>query len=73
MSKLYGKTWAEGHPGKMSTRAAHNEITAQVLYGSKSDSKVAAELTVKVDDNGEFTLFLNIPAYEIEDRRYYLP
>ena len=57
MSKLYGKTWAEGNPGKISTRAAHGEITSQVLYGSAVHSIPAVEATVK---------------YDIESKRYML-
>ena len=63
MSKLYGKVWSEGHPGKMSTRAGHYEITAQLLYGSASDSRVAAEITVKAIDD-RFILFVNTPDAE---------
>lgn len=63
MSKLYGKVWSEGHPGKMSTRCGHSEITAQILYGSKSDPRVAAEVTVKAIDD-KFILFVNTPDAE---------
>ena len=63
MSKLYGKLWAEGHPGKISTRCGHNEITAQILYGSSADSRVAAEVTVKAID-GKFILFVDTPDAE---------
>ena len=39
--------WSEGNPGKMSTRCGHGELTAQILYSSKGDSRIAAEVTVK--------------------------
>jgi len=60
MSKLYGKMWAEGNPGKISTRAGHNELTVQLLYGSRRDSRVAAEMTVTYKD-GEFYLEIHTP------------
>ena len=67
MSKLYGKVWSEGHPGKMSTRAGHREITSQTLYGSKGNSMIAAEITVKVLDDGGFRMIVNIPSMGIDE------
>ncbi len=68
MSKLYGKVWAEGHPGKMSTRAGHTELTSQMLYGSKGNPMIAAEITVKWNREIEqFTMLVNIPSMGIDE------
>ena len=72
MSKLYGKMWSEGAPNHVSTRRGHNEFTAQILYGSKCDSKVAVEATVKVCPHGHFILTINIPEL-LEQHKYHLP
>lgn len=62
MTKLYGKLWAEGNPGKMSTRCGHNALSIQLLYGNKSDSRIALEATVKCCPHGKFRLELEIPS-----------
>ena len=58
MSKLYGKLWNETM--SMATKAAHKEITAQLLYGSASAPKVGAEVTMIAKDGGGFVLVLNV-------------
>ena len=74
MSKIYGKMWAEGNPGKMSTRQGHQRLTIQLLYGSKSDSRIAMEATVTVCEHGNFRLKLNIPEDKnLSQRIYHLP
>ncbi len=73
MSKLYGKIWADGNPGKLSTRQGHKEITMQTLYGNKSDSRIACEITVTWDAATErFFLFVSIPSMRI-DKKIHLP
>ncbi|KKK70373.1 hypothetical protein LCGC14_2924640 [marine sediment metagenome] len=67
MSRLYGKVWAEGNVGKMSTRGGHKELTSQMLYGSASDQKIGAEVTIKVLDDGTFRILVNIPALGIDE------
>ena len=58
MSKLYGKVWNERM--SMATKRAHKEITAQLLYGSRSEPKVGGEITIKHTDDG-FTLLVTVP------------
>ena len=72
MSKLYGKMWSEGTPNHVSTRRGHNEITTQILYGSRYNSKIAIEVTVKVCPHGHFILTLDIPEL-FERHKYRLP
>lgn len=73
MSKLYAKTWNERM--SMATKAAHREVTTQLLYGSRSDSMIAAEVTVKYDpETTRFRLFIDVPgqpstSYDLVDGR----
>ena len=68
MSKIYGKIWAEGNPNTVSTRQGHRELTSQVLYGSKSDSRIAAEITVEWTEQHGFILFVDVPALRIAEQ-----
>lgn len=77
MSKLYGKMWSEGNVGKMSTRQGNHEFTSQILYGSKDDSRIAAEVTVKTEacPHGKvsFKLSVYIPSIHPDEMKFTLP
>jgi len=58
MSKLYGRMWNEKM--SMATKAAHREITAQLLYGGASDPKIGAEVTMIAAEGGKFVLVVSV-------------